>query len=309
MIYTTIMNGVPLFCSAQHIESVAFMYKEHYQKNKMVYCINTTPFDVSEIMKSIPTGCVPVYVNLEHNCPINEIGNSPFCDMEWTDKLNESLNSFEEIWDFQIENFEYFKFHGFDKKYKFIPLRYTSWFDKYKTNEKPLYDIQMECVVDTNTRMWTLMILTQDPVRYENGKVFRSYDRIRFNMTNTFDSDVKFKAKNLCRYGFDAPHYDTPCTINCTRIYEYVCMNKPVIVWDRDKLSSHEYFKDLCVYLDDLPNTYELGIPLSRQPRTDVADAFKNMTYNDGDYDEYRLNIIREYSNKTGNKIPDSVMY
>jgi len=230
MIYTTIMNGLPLFYSARHIESVAFMYKEHYYMNKMVYCINTTPSDVPEIKNSIPGGCVPVYVNLEHNCPIDERGNSPFCEAKWTDEFNASLNSFDEIWDYQIENYEYFKFHGFEKKYKFRPLRYTTWFDKYRRDEIPLYDIQMETVIDTNTRMWTLMILTQDPVLHKNNKSVRSYDRIRLNLTNTFDSDVKFKAKNFCRYGFDAPHYDTPCTMNCTRIYEYICMNKPVIM-------------------------------------------------------------------------------
>ena len=308
MIYTTIMNGLPLFYSARHIESVAFMYKEHYHMNKMVYCINTTPGDVPEIKNSIPGGCVPVYVNLEHNCPIDEKGNSPFCEEKWTNEFNASLNSFDEIWDYQIENYEYFKFHGFEKKYKFRPLRYTTWFDKYRRDEIPLYDIQLETVIDTNTRMWTLMILTQDPVLYKNNKSVRSYDRIRLNLTNTFDSDVKFKAKNFCRYGFDAPHYDTPCTMNCTRIYEYICMNKPVIIWDRNKLTSHEYFKDLCLYMDDLPNSYELGLLLSKPPRTDVADVFKSMTYNDADYDEYRLNIIREYSDRTGIKIPDSVM-
>ena len=44
-------------------------------------------------------------------------------------------------------------------------------------------------------------------------------------------------------------------------------------------------------------------------PRTDVAETYKQMTYLDKDYDDYRLNIIKEYKDRTGITVPDFVMY
>lgn len=307
----TSLNNLPLYYSAQHLESIVFMLKEHYPHTDNVLCVNidvVDDVDVVKLKKNIPIGCKLVYVNLEHKHPVDEYGNIPFCHPNYTRMFNDSISCFDEIWDFQIENYEYFKIHGLGGKYRFKPLRYTTWFDKYKTTEEPQYDIQLECVVDTNIRVDALRVLTQEPATIINEEIVRSYDKIRLNLTNTFDSDVKFKAKNLCRYGFDCPHYDYACTINNMRIFEYVCMNKPVIVWDYYEISSHEYFKDLCIYINHLESAYELGKILAKPSRNDVADIFKRISYGDSDYDVYRLNIIRDHCNKTGAKIPDSVL-
>ena len=311
MIKSYMPNGTPIFYASNWIESICYMHKEHYDKYpENVFCINTSIEDMTEILKEKTNGRKLIYVNLEHKCPIDETGNLKYCSQYWTNVFNQMNNMyFDEVWDFQIENIEYFKFHNLAHKYKFRPLRYTSWFDKYKTNDTSEFDIQIECVFDTNTRVWMINQLTNEPARVVNNKIERldNGERISVNITNTSNSDTKFTAKNLCKYGIDMPHYDTPCTMNCTRIYEYICMNKPVIVWDRDKITSKEYFKDLCVYVEDF-NTWNMKTETMKEPRRDVADAYKAMTYSDADYDNYRKAIIEDYEKRTGNIIPDSVM-
>lgn len=311
MIKSYMPNGTPIFYASNWIESICYMHKEHYDKYpEYVFCINTSIEDMTEILKEKTNGRKLIYVNLEHKCPVDETGNLKYCSQYWTNVFNKMIGMyFDEVWDFQIENIEYFKFHNLAHKYKFRPLRYTSWFDKYKTNDTPEFDIQIECVFDTNTRVWMINQLTHEPIRLNNGVVERldNGERISINITNTSKSDTKFTAKNLCKYGIDMPHYDTPCTMNCTRIYEYMCMNKPVIVWDRDKITSKEYFKDLCVYVEDF-NTWNMKTETMKEPRQNVADAYKSMTYSDADYDNYRKAIIEDYEKRTGSGIPDSVM-
>lgn len=311
MIKDYMPNGTPIFYSTKWIDSICHMFKEHYDKyTDNVFCINTGAENMNEILKEKTNGRKFIFVNLEHKCPIDDTGNLAWCNEYWTNVLNNMIDSyFDEIWDFQIENYEYFKIHGLEHKYKFKPLRYTTWFEMYKTDGKHEFDIQLECTFDTNTRIWMIHTITDDPVRFTDYSVERLDDgkRISVNLTNTSDSDIKFKAKNLCRYGIDMPRYDSPCTTNCTRIYEYICMNKPVIVWDRDKITSREYYKDLCTYVEDF-NTWNMKLETMKEPRTDIANTYKAMTYSDADYDNYRKSIIEDYSKRTGNIVTDYIM-
>lgn len=309
MIERKLKCGTPIYYASDWIESVCYMNDEHYGNMPgNVFCINIGNEDMQSIRKNNPNDKI-VLVNLEHKHPIDERGNVPYCDEYWTCLFNNMVRErVDEVWDFQIENFAYFKFHKLEGKFRFRPLRYTTWFDRYKTPDAPKYDIQMECVFNTNTRMWVANVLTQEPHKVQGEILYRMNGRLTLNITNTDKSDEKFKAKDGCRYGFDAPHYDTPCTNNCTRIYEYVCMNKPVIVWDRDKITSREYFRDLCIYIEDF-SAWNVKLATNRKPRTDIAETYRQMTFSQKDYIEYCGGIIREHCDRTGEKIPDSVMY
>lgn len=307
MIKRHLKSGTPIYYASDWIESVCYNYDEHYGDSADVFCINIGVEDLTNIRKE-NFGNRIVLVNLEHKFPIDEHGQLKYCNEYWTNVYNDIVREiYDEVWDFQIENYAYYKFHKIENKFRFRPLRHTTWFDKYKNECEAKYDIQMECVFDTNTRLWVANTLTQQPYTVQNDIIYKA-DRITLNITNTDRSDEKFKAKNECRYGFDSPHYDTPCTNNCTRIYEYVCMNKPVIVWDRDKNTSRMYFRDLCTYIEDF-NAWNVKLAVSQPPRKDIDDTFRQMTSSDKDYLEYCQNIIRDHCDRTGEQVPDSVMY
>lgn len=246
-----------------------------------------------------------VYYNFEHKYPIDPNGQMKFCSKNWTDNFNKILEQYDEIWDFQIENYEYFVYHKLSSKFKFYPMRYTKWFEQYVKKINPNYDLQFECVVDTNTRKYMLNVLTNEPCRkLENGD-YETRERISIKMTNTFNTALKLNEKNDCRYGFDFPHYDSPCTINNVRIYEYLCMNKPVIVWDRDKITSRKYFNDLCVWIDDF-TTWNIKQETIKTPKNNISEIFKKMTSNKNDYNFYVYEIVKDYKETKGITIPDT---
>ena len=248
-----------------------------------------------------------IYYDMEHKYPINENGELVRISPYWINVFNEMLNYYDEIWDFQLENYEYFKYYKLDKLFRFKPLRYTNWFEQFRKKQSEyVYEIQLEMNLTTQFRQNLFSKLTCGPVKQVNG--YNILPDISINFTNTNDINAKFYAKNNCKYGIDLPSRETPITFNCFRIYEYICMNKPCIVCDPYKITSRKYFNDLCIYMDYLEN-YDLKQILLKPPRTDIAETFKQMTYSDKDYDEYRLNIIKDYKDRTGISVPDYVMY
>jgi hypothetical protein len=310
MVRNIIIDGeLPIICSVPAIEGVAYMLKEHFNdKPNRQFTVNTSIEDYDELEKNGELTDCMVYYNMEHKCKIMWNGQLPFCGSYWTEKNNEMFAKYDEIWDFQIENYEYFKYHGLGDKFKFKPLRYTSFYEWYRTSEKPQFDIQLECVIDSDIRAVALRNLTDIPMAVDdNGNYVITGERMRINLTNTMESGVKLLAKNNCRYGIDIPRYDVLCTINTFRIYEYVCMNKPVIVWDKYSITSKRYFNDLCIYTKDI-TAYNINNIIQNEPKSDVADTFKQMTFNDSDYNEYILDIVRDHKDRTGETIPDSVL-
>lgn len=310
MTYICHTDNNNLLCfSSNVIKDVVECFIEHESVSNSVVMFNTG-FDEYFYLKqnNLFESKKKIYYNLEHKYPIDENGQMSFCNKEWTNNFNKILGLYDEIWDFQLENYEYFKYHNFDKLFRFKPLRYTNWFNQFYEDIVPKYDLQFECKVDTVTRMNVLKVLTDEPYHIlEDGSVETNNPSITIKMTNTFDGGLKLKEKNDCKYGVDFPHYDTPSTVNCFRIYEYICMNKPVIVWDRDGLTSRKYFNDLCVWMTYF-NAWDLKQIVQTPPRTDVAETFKQMTYSNKDYNEYRLNIIKDYKDRTGIIVPDSIM-
>lgn len=302
MVLEKMPNGNSIYYASPYIVSVAYQYMEHYDLfTDVIFCINIDFISIKNIKKENVNKKI-IYVNLEHKYPIDENGNLKYCNSYYTKIINDvAFNLVDEIWDFQIENYEYYKFYNLQNKFRFMPLRYTTWFEKYRTSQPIEFDIQLECVIDTNARVWAINQLTSEPTQIIEG-VYYTYPRISINLTNTIDVDTKFKAKEKCKYGIDIPHYDTPCSNNTTRIYEYICMNKPVIVWDRDGITSREYFKDLCIYVNEF-TTFNIKSILENVPRTDVAETFKQMTYFDESYNEYKNIIIKDYENRTGEKL------
>lgn len=290
-----------IYHSTNNIESIVFQYKKYWPNASRNVYVST---DLGEFFEDDQ-----IFINLEHKAPIGKNGELGYCSKYWAGKYNSLIAKAYEVWDFQIENYEYHLFYGSKDKFRFRPPRWTNWFDSYIRPTNPSYDIQLEMVVDTNARKCALQALTSVPaaVNTATGE-YTKRETISVNLSNTRNRDDKFLAKNNCRYGFDCPHFDTPCTMNTIRIYEYVCMNKPVIVWDRDKITSWNYYGDLCVYLDNI-NSWNISNVVLNEPRTDVAETFRQMTEGDAAYDEYRLSIARDYMKRTGTLVPDSVMY
>lgn len=303
-------NGFEIIYGSTWIKTCVEMMSEHFSKPKTSVWINTGVEDYNSMHENgrVLNDVSYVYAHLEHKYPIDANGGVSNCSKQWIDVFNKMMCFYSEIWDFQIENFEYFKFHGFEKKYRFRPLRYSKCFENFPKCETPEYDLQFECVVDTVTRKYMLHVLTNEPFRIvENRYIERDLPRLNILFTNTDNFELKYREKARCKYGIDFPHYDNPCTINTFRIYEYLCMNKPCIVWDRDKISARSYFGDLCEWVEDF-NTWNIKQIIRKEPRTDIAETYKQMTYSDKDYDEYRLNIIRDYKARSGITVPDYVM-
>lgn len=301
--------GAPIMYSVAAVESVVGMFNEHFNDPNRLVTINTNIDDYAEMQGNGEfESRVVTYYNMEHKCKIDYRGQCPFCGEYWAILNNEMFAKYDELWDFQIENYEYFKYHGLGDKFRFKPLRYTTWFERFRKETEPQFDIQLECVVDSDIRAVALRNLTDIPLAVDDsGNFFVTGERARLNMTNTMDSDVKFAAKNNCRYGVDFPRYDCPCTHNTFRIFEYICMNKPVIVWDKFDETSKLYFGDLCIYMKQF-TAYDINNVIINNPRTDIAETFKQMTYSDSDYEKYRLDIARDYAERTGIVVPDSVM-
>ena len=279
-------------------KSIAEMTVEHYMAPGKTIFVNSGIMYPDE-----EPDRTTIFYNLEHKYPIDENGHLKYCKPNWTEYVNTRYAKMDEIWDFQIENYEYFKFHGLGDKFRFKPLRYTTWFERFHTDKESEFEISLECMVDTDTRKKMLEILTSSPFELKGDN---DISRICMKMVNTEDISLKYKEKMNCKYGIDIPHYDTPETYNCLRIYEYICMNKPCIVIDPYEITM-DYFGDLCKYIKD-PSFINIKTAAMEEPRKDVAEAFKNMTYEDKDFDAYRLKLIKEYSDKTGTAIPDSVM-
>lgn len=311
MIRKIVDGYAPIIYRVCSLEGVSNMIAEHFMdRHDRLVTINTSIDDYAEMDgRGELDGLVVTYYNMEHKCKIDSRGQLPFVGEYWTSLNNEMFGKYDEIWDFQIEDYEFFKFHGFGDKFRFKPLRYTNWYEQFRADVAPHYDIQFECIVDSDIRKTAMECLTGLPLCVDgDGNYHITGEYAKINMTNTFDCKVKLEAKNHCRYGVDFPRFDYPCTHNTFRIFEYVCMNKPVLVWNRYDITSKLYFGDLCVYMDNF-TAYDINNAINETPRTDIAKSFKQMTYSDSDYDKYRLDIVRDYADRTGMVVPDSVLW
>lgn len=95
------------FCDL--LKSIAEMTVEHYMAPGKTIFVNSGIMYPDE-----EPDRTTIFYNLEHKYPIDENGHLKYCKPNWTEYVNTRYAKMDEIWDFQIENYEYFKFHGLE---------------------------------------------------------------------------------------------------------------------------------------------------------------------------------------------------
>ena len=289
-ISVNIGNNSSVFTS-DILNPAVLMMKEHYNFNDTWINLDL----IATYGHNLKRG---IYYNLEHVAPFSsytKLHNPAFIDV-----MTNCYKTFDYILDFQIENYERYIVDGLENKFRFVPLRYTSFFKKFDiiSYENRPFDLQFECQIDTNIRQYIFNKLT--------------YDSLSSLVTYTYemDYDQKIKTKTMAKYGIDFPHYNEPETINTFRIWEYTCLNMPVILIDPYNMTSAKYFENNIVKTfgtdfnpDDIKEVCKQYYDYSGE------NIFEKLTYKDTDYDNYRLEIIKDYYDRTHVAIPDSVMY
>lgn len=290
-ISVNIGNNSSVFTS-DILNPVVLMMKEHYNFNDTWININLTASYGHNLKRGI-------YYNFEHVWPFDLYTKR--CHPEFLINTTKMYKTFDYILDFQIENYERYIVDGFESKFRFAPLRYTSFFKKFDiiSYENRPFDLQFECVIDTDTRQKIFSKLTHD----SNISSLVSY-------TYNLNYDQKIKTKTMAKYGIDFPHYDESETINTFRIWEYACLNMPVILIDPYNITSTKYFENNIVKTFGVDfNPADIKEVCKQYYDYGGENVFEKLTYKDTDYDNYRLSIIKDYCDKTHNTIPDYVMY
>ena len=281
------------------IKFIIEMYIEHYvpKLKDSIVLFNPDPSQTIQCAKKYPDHKT-IIINLEHNFPCRDnIPNN--CSQEWYNYLITQFPYTNEIWDFNIENYIFFEKHNIKEKFIFMPLRYTTWFEKFHSDKEPRYELEFEGVFDMDIRVRALYDLTS-PYNDEGA-------RLKFKLANTDEVITKYSDKLDAKWNLDIPHYDYPETINNTRICESICLNRPVICCDLYNIGSHAYFDNLVVYTQNLNPRYIKEL-VDMEPPQNVAQKFKEMTYLDANYEEYRRKIKDDFEKIANIKIPDSVL-
>ena len=221
---------------------------------------------------------------------------------KWNNIFKKSLDNIDTIWDFNIENYQFFEEIGRGNDFRFVPPRYSTWFEQFiipwDSFKKP-YELFFTGVFNTASRLESIFILTQD--FGFGGNV------IPIKICLGCDTKLKYQEMQTCKYVIDLPHYDNPQTVNALRIYESLCLNIPVIVYDKYDVGSNKYFSDLIIKINKLTHDGILEI-ISNPPRNNIAESFKELTYSDEAYEKYRQSIVEDFYNKTKIMIPDTVL-
>ena len=276
------------------LNPVVLMMKEHYNFNDTWININLTASYGHNLKRGI-------FYNFEHVWPFDLYAKR--CNPEFLIAIAKALKTFDHILDFQIENYERYMVDGLESKFRFVPLRYTSFFKKFDiiSYENRPFDLQFECAIDTNIRQNIFNKLTHNPFNSLSSLVTYTYG---------IDYIQKIKTKTMAKYGIDFPHYNEPETINTFRIWEYACLNMPVILIDPHNMTSTKYFENNIVKTFGVDfNPADIKEVYKQYYDYGGENIFEKLTYKDTDYDNYRLEIIKDYYDRTHVAIPDSVMY
>ena len=290
-----------VFWDNDFFESEVEMVGEHYASilaNTAIF-VNTFANDdgfIKQHMKEHSEQKLILY-NLEHKYPLESPGKVQCCDWKWTKIFNEYVQNFDEIWDYNIEDYMYFHSIGCGQKFRFKPLRYTTWFEQFHKDKEPNYDVEFEGAFDTNTRSKCIRDLTRPTSR-----------KIKLKIANTNNQLVKFQEKLDAKFCLDLPHYNWPEAYAArVRLFECICLGKPVITYDHNLVGSKKYFEDMVIYTDQLYQHVIYDIISSNIP-TNVSQKFKQLTYNNMDYEIYKRSIFDDFVKISNENIPEFVL-
>lgn len=283
------------------VKSVVEMFIEHYDRmfEKSVISINVGYPTIKPWLVNNGYGDYKfIHYNLEHRWPIGYVKNQ-----RWHVNFDTIIEQADMVMDFQIENYMYFKSIGQEDKFKFLPLRYTTWFEQFVNHDiKKDYELYFDGGIDTNIRLDVMSVICSIPCWDE------VLPHIKFLMSNTYDPVVKNTEKQRCKFCLDAPHCDYSQTINCLRIIEGICLDCSTIVYDKYG-ESMDYFGDLVytMHPDDF-TTFKLKKFVMDTEPNHPASGFKALTYNDASFKEYQKRILHEFTSKYIASIPDSIL-
>lgn len=163
MLSTQLNNNSHICWEQDGVKYIAEMIIEHYKDilDNTIVIINCCDIGFIKFVKENYPNHKLILYNLEHKYPVKENGLPPRTAQQWQDVHFECFRIVDEIWDYNIENYVYFKRHGFDNKFIFIPLRYTTWFEQFISNQEPRYELEFDGVFcDSEIRCKILSSLT-----------------------------------------------------------------------------------------------------------------------------------------------------
>lgn len=300
------------------------MIVEHYLSNhsNVFMAINQLPADVGyyeAIENYHKNGCPKfsktIHYDLEHRYPFDKSGVPYVQSSWWVRQFLNVIDEYDEIWSFQIENYGFYKYHGLQDKFRFVPLRYTTSLKKYQSDkswdERP-YDAEFVGVTHS-LDAWVIGKVRGDILANLCGGTIW-HNQFTFMNYMTGKTDIKFDIKGNSKVSLDIPRLDRPQTINTARIFESLCVGTPVVCLDPYNCTEVQYFPDdVYVKHDVLPDICPpenlLNFVMTKRPcGLEVANRYKDLTYSDATYNKYRESLIAEYEANTGIKIPDLVL-
>lgn len=279
---------------------LAYSVIEHYDReendNTLVMLNIANDPNVPEFILDMSQYAKRIYYNCEHYSMIDIPETSQSIRYfnylwNWIDQ-----NDFAEVWDFVLENIPYYPDFLKDKV-KLKPPRYTTVFDnfreikeKYKTADSPRYDLMFAGTYDTDLRMDVIQQLTNP---YRSNIVFAPKVINLWGCLAVDSLDIQAQ----CKFVLDYPHYSfTNQAQNVIRIYEYVCLDSPVIAHVNYKYKN--YFQNMiCEAYGDNPQEFVNDLYYKVRDFTPIYNAheqYKTLTYYDEDYKRYIETLLEQ---------------
>lgn len=262
------------------LESIKLMVQEHYDNenyNDTLFLINT---------------CYSGYINL--NTPEFNQHRCIYYNFEHSDDLNLKqrvdvqnylkVNMVTEVWSMEPNN----ELFDGDMGVKYMPVRYTSLIKKNKYNKEPLFDLGFIGIVGSNE---------YSPRRNNFFGRYILDENIDFSikiMNGYSISEMKDELSN-CRFILDSHRTYLDNMQNQARIFEHICLGHTVL----SEKSNYNIFPGL-IY--EWENIDELNNLIKTVEPQDFSEQYKEMTYTDEAYENYREYILfNNYYNKTNN--------
>lgn len=264
------------------LESVKLMVHEHYDNaeyDDTLFLINTIGYYI-DLSSSDYNQHRCIYYNFEHSLDF---------DLNEKPRVIEYINNYRitEIWSFE-PNCEMF---DTDLGVKYMPVRYTSFISKPEYRTEPKFDLGF------------IGIVGSDDSCPRRNKFFDKYIRsaehgFSLKILNGYPLSELHDELANCRFILDSHRNYRHSMQNQVRIFESLCSSYTVLA----EKSEYNIFPGL-VY--EWNNIDELNEFINTVEPKDLSEKYKEMTYTDEAYEEYRHKIIYDNYNKPTNEYFD----
>ena len=253
------------------LDSIALMIQEHYDNvnyDDTLFLVNTYS-SYLDLQKPEYNQHRCIYYNLEHNDDFDNNQKDKALEQIYNYKITEiwSMEPNCELWDS-------------DLGVKFMPVRYTSYLKNNVIKQSNKFDLGFVGL----------------PVNY-------GYAPRRIELLNNlyFSDDVDLSLKILagyninelcdefsnCKFVLDTHRNYRHSMQNQVRIFEHLCLGHTVL----SEKSTYNMFPGLIYEFENVQQLNDLAHTVEPQ---DFSEEYKEMTYTDEAYDEYRQKILTE---------------